>query len=333
MIIKFTKSGRRLANKLKLVRAYRNKRLETNGYPSIINIESTSLCNLKCPMCNRERGITRKLGNMDLDVYKALIDDIAGQTELAVLHNGGEPLINKNIFEMIEYATQKGLNTMISTNATLMSEEAGRALIESGLSIMIIALDGTTKETYESIRKGADFDSVERNVMSIIGNKKKMGRKNPHIVLQFIEMESNKHELRDFIDKWSRHNVQVFIKPSTAWGKDIGHMHTLHCDRIWFQNVVLSDARVVPCCKDFNGDFALGSLKEERFYDIWNSAAMLETRRQNVDNPNEYSLCRDCNYNPPRKHGILTDFAQCAFDMTTLAYLLYRLGYKKRKQL
>ncbi len=103
---------------------------------------------------------------MDMKIYKKIIDEISGHTELAVLHNGGEPLMNNNIVEMVEYAKSGGMNTMFSTNATLLTSETAIGLIKAGLSIMIIAIDGATKKTYEDIRRGANFEKTLEGIRS-----------------------------------------------------------------------------------------------------------------------------------------------------------------------
>ncbi len=328
-----TKTINRFYNKYNLVRGYRKQHLALKAYPSIVNIETSSFCNLQCPMCVREATSSINYSNMAMDLYKKVIDEISEYTDLAVLHNSGEPLMNSNLPEMVRYADKCNMGTMFSTNAALLTAELSERLINNGLSLMIIALDGVTKKVYESIRKGAEFEQVEKNILVFLEKKKALGRNNPRVILQFIEMESNKHELPQFMEKWAKHDVSLFIKPSVVHGRKINRKIESHCDRLWLQTVILSDGTVVPCCVDYNSDFALGNVNDSKLIDLLTSKKMMEIRKGNRDDPNGFSLCASCNYQPPRKHTILTDMAQCLFDMTTLARILYILGYKRKSQL
>jgi hypothetical protein len=77
----------------------------------------------------------------------------------------------------------------------------------------------------------------------------------------------------------------------------------------------------------------LGNVTTDRFSDLWNSEKMHRIREQNVSAPGSFALCKGCNYQHPRKHTMLTDLAQCLFNMNTLARILYARGYTRKSQI
>src|SRR5436189_5432605 len=148
-----------LRNRLGLLKSYVLRQSHVPGGPLTLAIESTAKCNLFCPMCPRE-SIYFPPRDMELPVFKKIIDDGKGFLEFAVPYGDGEPLLNPEIYDMIAYCKQVGVHSGISTNATVLTEEAGRTPTKPGLDYIILAFDGATKATYEKYRKGAEFEKV-----------------------------------------------------------------------------------------------------------------------------------------------------------------------------
>ena len=94
---------------------------------------------------------------MQFSLFKKIIDETKDYVELVDLDLYGESMLNPDIYKMIKYAKTNGLNTLLNTNATLLNKENSRKLIHSGLDILIISFDGTSKETYELIRREGNF--------------------------------------------------------------------------------------------------------------------------------------------------------------------------------
>lgn len=76
-------------------------------YPRQFWIEITNECNLRCIMCPVSSGLKRENGMMDLDAFKGIIDQISMVRPRIMLHVAGEPLLNKDLFEMVKYAKIK----------------------------------------------------------------------------------------------------------------------------------------------------------------------------------------------------------------------------------
>lgn len=102
----------------------------------------TQRCNLRCIHCYAHATEKTAADEMSTEAGKALIDDLAGFGSPVLLFSGGEPLIRPDLPELAEYAVQKGMRAVISTNGTLITPQMARTLKAIGLSYVGISLDG-----------------------------------------------------------------------------------------------------------------------------------------------------------------------------------------------
>ncbi len=117
------------------------------GRPLVLTLEATNVCNLKCPFCFTGVGeVTRERSMMSMERYRKLIDDLGDYAMLLEFYNWGEPLLNKNIYEMVEIASKRGISTIISTNFSVpFDEERAEKLVKSGLGILGAGIDGASQ--------------------------------------------------------------------------------------------------------------------------------------------------------------------------------------------
>lgn len=111
----------------------------------------TRRCNLKCVHCYA--GSENKIYDNELDHEQciSMIDDLADFGVPVLLFSGGEPLIHPRLIEYAQYAVNKGLRAVISTNGTLITLKKAYKLKEIGLSYVGISLDGL-EQTHDTFR-------------------------------------------------------------------------------------------------------------------------------------------------------------------------------------
>ena len=102
----------------------------------------TRACNLKCVHCYNDSGADKAGNELSTEAAKAVLDDLAQFGVPSVLFSGGEPLIRPDLFELIEYAGQQRLRTVISTNGTLITTDVAKKIKQRGVSYVGISLDG-----------------------------------------------------------------------------------------------------------------------------------------------------------------------------------------------
>ncbi len=272
-----------------------------------MGIELTNNCNLRCIMCPRKK-MSRKIGNMDPDTFKRVIDQGEKDLEMVSLQDTGESTLNPHLTEMIQYCKQKGVHTLLSTNATLLYGKLTERLIASGLDYIIFALDGATKHTYEKIRIGADYNKVVSNIRNFI--KEKKSRKSKlFCTLQCIYMNETQNEIKRFVRMWDLPGVDAIRIRQITYGIDLNDPkqkkfsnvnYRSPCYWLWSDPYVKWEGTVVPCCQDVNADYTLGNVLDKPMREIWNSQKMQDLRNMHLEGKADLApLCKNCNMYKP----------------------------------
>src|SRR5208282_4146290 len=123
-------------------------------------------------------------------IFERLVNDSKGTAEHMMLIGLGEPLMDRKIFDRIEYCERHGVSTLLSTNGTLLDEEAAARLLDSPLAHVTLSFDGASKETFETYRKGARFEKVRDNFVRFARMKHERGS-HLQIVVQMVRMPGN----------------------------------------------------------------------------------------------------------------------------------------------
>jgi len=153
----------------------------------------TRRCNLKCVHCY-SGSEDRDYGNeLTFEEGKALIDDLAAFGAPVVLFSGGEPLIRRDILDLIRYAVERGRRAVLSTNGTLITGSLARKLHELGLSYVGISLDGLERVHDEFRGVSGTF----ARVMTAIRNCQAEGLK---VGLRFTINRRNYREIPGIFD-------------------------------------------------------------------------------------------------------------------------------------
>ncbi len=166
-------------------------------YPIALCIESSAKCNLRCAICPRTDLLTRDRGNMDFALYRKIIDEV--NPVFLTLAQFGEPLLHPGIADMVGYARNKKMVVRITTNATLLTAELSRSLIDAQLSHLLVSFDSCTKILMEKMRFGTDFEKVVGNIKTLIGLKKSRNSIYPIVGLNMTLNKDNIHEATDML--------------------------------------------------------------------------------------------------------------------------------------
>jgi radical SAM protein with 4Fe4S-binding SPASM domain len=165
-----------------------------------INIPVTDRCNLKCTMCPRQN--TEELIEVDIPDDALLSLMKTSRNLCGILLQGlGEPLLYKNIFNVTKQLKQEMHNDTevgLTTNATMLDEDTGKELLDSGLDFLYFSVDAATKRTYGAIRIGADFDSVIKNISRFSKFRSAQRRGSPRLMMNFVVTGENLHEISAF---------------------------------------------------------------------------------------------------------------------------------------
>lgn len=288
-------------NRAKLLWSFLLGRERVPALPVEYIVETTAKCNLYCPMCPRE---TYKQPKEDMSdaVFERLVKETASTAEHMMLIGLGEPLMDRKIFDRMNYCEQHGIATLISTNGTLLDEEQARRVLDSPLAHITLSFDGASKEAFEQYRKGAKFERVRDNFVRFARMKHDRSSK-LQVVVQMVRMPGNAHEVEEFRKFWSavpgvdqvrvKEDETNLVQPETR--KNGGKMR--RCQYLWRGAMyVKHDGRVYPCCQSYGLDGSpVGNLKETPLQEIFNSDEMRRLRRLHAANRGaEVEMCARC---------------------------------------
>ncbi len=261
----------------------------TSKLPIHLDIESTNACNLKCKMCMRNF-LTEDIGRMDLDTYSKIFDNYTPTS--IKLNWRGEPLLNKQLPLFVQFAKGRGVHEVsLNTNGLLITKDLIRHLSEAGLDWIIFSVDGATKETYEEIRQGGDFNKLLQNIR--LTYHYFTGK----VRIQICKQPANEYELLKWRAKFEPYADKLRIgKLHDPQGK---HGYKIEipksCTSFWQRLAIGWNGDIYPCCSDYQGKWKLGNINNTTIYDAWHSNRMSYFRYQlSQHGRSAVPPCRNC---------------------------------------
>lgn len=296
------------------------RRPEIKGMPVSVSIEPTTSCNLRCPECpSGLRAFTRPTGMLQEALFKSIIDQLAPTLSYLTFYFQGEPFLHPAFVDMVRYASDKGIYTATSTNGHYLGEQAASHTVASGLDRLIISLDGTTQDTYQSYRVGGTLEKVLAGTRNVLAARKAMRSRTPHVIFQFLVVRQNEHQIPEVyrlarelgVDQVVLKTAQIYDFENgsdlipvqdrySRYRKNADGTYSIknslddHCWKMWHSCVITWDGRVVPCCFDKDAHFVLGDLKSDSFADIWHGEAYRNFRQSIFESRSQIEMCRNC---------------------------------------
>lgn len=163
--------------------------------PIEFDFNTLNRCNVSCVMCPPAIRIAQ--GTPRAPYYRLTVEEFRQLTAglpLKLAHFVGayaEPLLNKEIFDLVREANLMGAKTAITTNGVLLTREVSARLIDAGLTSMTVSLHGATAAIAERIMKGADFNRVIENLLALRLEKDARQIHHPTLMLNYVGMLDN----------------------------------------------------------------------------------------------------------------------------------------------
>lgn len=298
------------------------------GWPTHLQVEASSFCNLKCKFCPVPRGMNRSAGHMGFDTFKKVIDEVGEYVLIINLWDWGEPLLNPSVYDMITYAKKWDLRIISSTNGhPLAKGNNAEKLVRSGIDSIIFAVDGITQETYERYRGSGDLKTVLAGIEKVVAAKRFLSSETPLVNFRYIVMKHNEHEvplLKDFarslgvdaltiktLNLWDRGGFEPGHRDRSGSIPESPQYQRFKCDSIehlpirrrnnpckvlWNNPDIHWDGKVTPCTYDPHETCVLGDLKQENFKNIWTGASYRKFRRRFRKDYQLINICSECSY-------------------------------------
>ena len=288
--------------------------------PFLVQIFPIYACNFKCGYCifsvrKQDRHFIADKTIMDFALFKRCVSDMENfPDKIKVLRfvGIGEPLLHKNLVDMVKYAVDKDIaNTVeILTNGSLLSPLLSDSLVASGLSRLVVSLQGITAEKYEKISGvKIDIDSLRENLSYFYSSKKET-----HVYIKIVDtaLEGKKDEDKFYAmfgDVCDTIGIEYTVpihtgvafegvlkeknREVTQFGIPLTDVNI--CPQPFFHMQINPDGKIVPCYS-FEYPEILGDCNNEPVNEIWMGEKFQRFRRNMLDGlVNTSEVCENCN--------------------------------------
>lgn len=288
--------------------------------PFSVQIDICSACNLKCNFCfhsdlNAIKRAGISFGFMSYGLFTRIIDDMKscwGEKKIKKLRlfKVGEPLLNPDVCRMVKYAKEADVAELIeiTTNGTLLSEEMNLGLIDAGLDILNISVNGINEKQYEdACGYSMQFDKFQKSIAHFYQNKRDC-----QVFIKYSDTGYSQEEKESFYQLFENCCDEIFVETISAnlWqdtniGDYVADAHkgiygqALEKKQVCpflFTTMVINDKGIVHlCCVDWKTEYILGDLKSESIADIWNGTKLKEYQRMHLSGKKDcMNLCKNC---------------------------------------
>ena len=166
--------------------------------PVCIYLETTNRCNLLCTTCPRTYEELEPPADMSWELFAKILDQLP-DIERAVLHGVGEPMLVKNLPEMVSYLKDRGVYVLFNTNGTVLNEKNGRALMTAGLDELRVSFDAANAKSYRAIRGKDYFGRILKNVRAFRNLQEREGNDCPRVSSWLTGLKETIAELPAFV--------------------------------------------------------------------------------------------------------------------------------------
>jgi MoaA/NifB/PqqE/SkfB family radical SAM enzyme len=270
-----------------------------------IHIESSLACSARCVFCPHTD--VKRRGSMPFDLFKKIADDaISLGCPRITPFRLGEPLLFPGLFEWLDYLRGKGVIVSLFTNASNLTEEIGKRLLEySDFVIMTISFHGDTAEKYESNMVGLSFDAVYSNIVNFM-------KVNKSLPVNLFSLADNPPDIdvERFQKLWQGlpfggTGTAAYMEWAGArnlWHSKLDSLnaepekwHRVPCDYVLRHMDVMVDGHVCLCCVDYQGEVVFGDLKYQSIMDVFNTRLYQHYYQKHLDGTwADLPLCSQC---------------------------------------
>lgn len=285
------------------------------GLPRYIQVETTNRCNLKCRMCpNNSPGFHKNkvLRDLSVDEFRHIAQSFPFLKDIH-LQGLGEPIMNKDLPEIIGLCSAKSIKTSFVTNGLLLTPELSERLIRAGLDNLTVSVDAGSEDSFQTIR-GGNLARLLGNLKGFVEAKNRLNSSTPNIRIMTVGMKSNRDEIPAIVEI----AAEAGVSNVTVKGLNAGFDKDLEKDRLdeqdravlmemknkaalsgvcldvavtddaerkmrcrwpWTRAYITASGDVTPCCNIIDGEYSrLGNIFEQDFASIWNARRYMEFR-------------------------------------------------------
>ncbi|MFZ2410001.1 MAG: radical SAM protein, partial [Candidatus Methanoperedens sp.] len=166
--------------------------------PYKIEIEHSTICDKQCIFCEHTHWNELKR-RITLDQVKQIVDPLPSLRWINITGEGSN-FLNKDFVPIIKHLRNRHINVNFVDEFDFLDDKIARILIDIGINSIYVSFDAATKETYEKIKKGCDYDKALSNIRKLLEFKQELNSPFPVLHFRFIVTTLNYKEMPDYIE-------------------------------------------------------------------------------------------------------------------------------------
>ncbi|MDR3576853.1 MAG: radical SAM protein [Anaerolineaceae bacterium] len=226
--------------------------------PHVVFIEITNHCNLLCQTCPHTYFQREPLKSLSYAEFVAIAEQFP-YMQRALLHGIGEPLLNRQLPDIIRYLKQRGVEVIINSNGTLLSQPWQDELVNCGLDEFRCSIDSAREETYTRIRGANLLPKLVAGLQGLLRKKEAAGSQTPRISIWCVATRENLAELPDLIHLAARAGVrEVYVQRLVYFAQDSEKQFGMARDELAiFGKVQEIEAEVLKTCTQLSAELGI----------------------------------------------------------------------------
>jgi len=284
----------------------------TPDFPQIMQVQTQYGCNARCVFCPMGREDNQIIGRMnDATFEKIVVEAVNNRVKIFSPYLQNDPLVDRKMDERIEVIRSVRGNKVfpkikIITNGGLLTEERSYNLIKAGLEYIVFSVHGVDKTIYDNIMQGPKFETVIRNIETLVRIKEELRSPTPNIEIWAVLTKDVEAQLAETKAFWkargikfkgrqldNRANPQIIDTTDMA-SDTVEWKYAYYCTIPYWRAWILWNGDMVLCCVDWERTQVFGNIHEQSIKDIWNGEAYRKYRQRMKNRDLAGTLCEHC---------------------------------------
>jgi radical SAM protein with 4Fe4S-binding SPASM domain len=279
------------------------KTQEVDEYPPVIQIEPSSSCNYRCVFCfQTDKKLTTRqnghMGQMEMQLFKDIVDQIENNVFSITLASRGEPLINRDIGKMLNYTKNKFLAIKLNTNASLLNDDLSRDILESGINTLVFSADASGEPLYSKLRVNGKFENIIKNIKRFNEIRNSEYSKSNIITRVAGVKFDDEQNMEDMESVWGKLVDQIAFVKYNPWENSYARSENnikSPCSDLWRRMFIWWDGRCNPCDVDYLSKLETGRIQDKTISDIWTGDRYAYIRKKHQQKQrNHFDPCKRC---------------------------------------
>jgi len=283
-------------------------------FPLLIALSASNICNSRCPSCvyTQNPELRKSYGSepyMKPEVFNRIVEEAGKFGAMIRISGTGEPFLNPDLVDEIEYGKKVGAGIGIITNGSLLDEDKITRILNAEADAIEYSVDAMDKEHYDMVRVGLDYDSVKSNILKTVELRDKMKKKTA-VLVSVVNTPTEDDYVDRTVEYWQTKVDNVISRKFLRWGlidqenqteEYLSKTERVPCPFPFERLNIDTSGNIRFCGYDISYNVVMGNVLESSIEDVWTGDKFNKWRQYHLDRQfDKIPMCRDCTDYPYR---------------------------------